>query len=132
MGGEGRSCLEMLDAIQYINSDLVTLGFGSCHGMASFILAMGQKNKRFSLRNTSLIINHPTGVARGQATDIYREAKELLKIRERINTYIAEQTNQPLDKVAFDLRRNLFMTPEDAIEYGLIDAILLRNTKHTN
>merc|ERR1712196_536892 len=97
--------------------------------MAAFLLAMGQKSKRCALRNTRIMMHHPDGVARGQAASINREAHELLRIRNRIDRFISVQSGQPIDKIAFDLRRNLYMNSEDAYEYGIIDYII-RPTKN--
>lgn len=154
------------DTMRYIGSDVSTIGFGGCMGMAGFLLAMGQKGKRFALKNTRIMLHHPAGAARGQASDIHREAKELLKIRDHMDELIAQQSGQPfakvsggalvpfpmrppwllpvaiaglgrghpyrdpkptrplLGQVAFDLRRNLYMTTDDALEYGVIDTIV--------
>merc|ERR1711924_227964 len=89
----------------------------------------GQKSKRCALRNTRIMIHHPAGSARGQAASIHREASELLRVRDKIDRFISEQTGQPVEKVAFDLRRNLYMNTEDAYEYGIIDRIV-RPTKN--
>merc|ERR1712118_194768 len=113
----------MLDTIQYIESDVATIGIGGCIGMAGFLLAMGKKSKRYALRNTCIML-HPDGTANGQAIHIYREACELLKLRDYINQLVAKQSGQPLEKVTYDLKRNLFMTTEEALDYGLIDKIV--------
>merc|ERR1712100_410416 len=85
---------------------------------------MGQEDKRYALRNTRIMLHHPAGAARGQATDLHREAHELLKIRDFMDVAIAERTGQPVEKVAYDLRRNLYMTAKDALEYGIIDTVI--------
>lgn len=123
-GGEVVPCLALLDTMRHIKSDVTTIGFGGCMGMAGFLLTMGQKNKRSALRNTRIMLHHPTGTARGQASCIQREAHELLKIRDYMDKLIAQQSMQPVEKVAYDLRRNLYMTTEDALEYGIIDIIV--------
>merc|ERR1712057_135833 len=109
-GGEMVSCLAMQDTMSYVKSEVSTIGFGGCIGMAGFLLAMGQKSKRCALRNTRILIHHPAGVTRGQAASIHREARELLRIRDRMDRFISIQSGQPIEKVAYDLRRNLFMT----------------------
>merc|ERR1712070_112892 len=114
----------MTDTISYINSNVATVGFGGCIGMAAFLLAMGQKSKRCVLRNTCIMIYHPVAVARGQAVSIFREAHELLRFRNEIDRLISVQSEQPINKVAFDLRRKLYMTSEDASLYGIIDHIV--------
>merc|ERR1711959_564874 len=128
MGGEVVPSLAMLDTMKYVKSDVVTVGLGGCMGMAGFLLAMGQKSKRYSLRNTRIMIHHPAGIARGQASCIHREAYELLRVRDQMEKLIVEQSGQPPAKVAYDLRRNLFMTAEDALEYGIIDRIVRPHT----
>merc|ERR1712110_432310 len=90
-GGEVVPSLAILDTMRYINSDVATFGFGGCMGMAGFLLALGQKGKRHALRNTRIMLHHPAGVARGQVSEIYREARELLKIRDLIDEFISEQ-----------------------------------------
>lgn len=123
-GGEMVSCLAMQDTMSYVKSEVSTIGFGGCMGMAGFLLAMGQKTKRYALRNSRIILHHPSGTARGQASVIHREARELIKIRDRMDNLIARQSEQPVEKIAYDLRRNLYMTTEDALEYGIIDTIV--------
>lgn len=129
-GGELVPCFSLLDTIRHIKSDVATVGFGGCLGTAGFLLSMGQKSKRYALSNTRIMINHPSGTARGQASDIHREALELLKIRDLMDHLIAEQSGKPVDRVSYDLRRNLYMTPDDAVEYGIIDSILLPSSKN--
>jgi ATP-dependent Clp protease protease subunit len=123
-GGDVTPCLAIFDSMRHVKSDIVSLGFGSCMGMAGFLLSMGHKGKRFALQNTRLMLHHPTGLVRGQASEIYREACEIMKIRNRIDQLIAEQSGQPVEKVAYDLRRNIFMTAENAIDYGIIDTVI--------
>jgi len=128
-GGEVSPSLALLDTMRYIKSDVLSIGFGSCMGMAGFLLSMGHKGKRFALYNTRLMLHHPTGTVRGQVSGIYREACELMKIRNRMDQLIAEQSGQPVEKIAYDLRRNMFMTTEHAIEYGIIDCVI-KSTKN--
>merc|ERR1719198_648054 len=101
--------MALQDTMRHINSEVASIGFGGCMGMAGFLLSMGHKGKRYALQNTRLMLHHPTGTVRGQASDIYREACELMKIRNHMDQLIAEQSGQP---IAYDLRRNFYMTTE--------------------
>merc|ERR550514_510745 len=123
-GGDVTPCLSLLDTIRHVKSEVASVGFGGCMGMAGFLLSMGHKGKRFALLNTRMMLHHPTGTVRGQASDIYREACELMKIRNRMDQLLAEQTGQPVEKIAYDLRRNMFMTTEYAVRYGIIDSVI--------
>merc|ERR1712023_254273 len=101
-GGEVLPGLTLSDTMRYIKSDVSTIGCGGCMGMAGFVLAMGEKGKRYALRNSRIMLHHPTGTARGYANDIRREAQELLKIRDRMNALISRQSDQPITKVIHD------------------------------
>lgn len=125
-GGEVVPCLAIHDTMRDIRNDVATVGFGHCLGMIGFLLGMGTKGKRHSLENTQIMLHHPSGIAHGQASDMTRECRELLRLRDYIDGIIAEACNQPFDKVVKDLRRNKYFNPQEALEYGLIDAIVPR------
>lgn len=124
MGGDVVPCLAIFDTIKYIKSGVGTVGFGACMGMSGFLLAIGAKGKRYSLPNTSIMLHHPSGSARGQASDISNEARELLRLRNYVNRVLADATDKPIDKIQYDINRNKYFTVEEAKEYGLIDTIL--------
>jgi ATP-dependent Clp protease protease subunit len=92
--------------------------------MGSFLLAGGTKGKRFALPNSEIMIHQPSGGARGQATEIEIAAKNILKTKERLNKILAENTGKSIDQIAIDTDRDNFMSAEEALEYGLIDAII--------
>lgn len=94
--------------------------------MGAFLLAAGAKGKRFSLPNSRIMIHQPLGGARGQASDIEIQAREILYLRERLNTVLSEVTGQPVDKIARDTDRDNFMSSEQAKEYGLIDQVIAK------
>lgn len=123
-GGEVVPCLAIHDTMRHIKSDVGTVGFGGCMGMSGFILAVGAKGKRNVLQNTHIMIHHPSGTARGQASDINREAKELLRIRDYMDTILANATGQPFERVAKDFSRNMYFDAKEALEYGVIDNIV--------
>ena len=92
--------------------------------MGSFLLAAGEKGKRYALANARVMIHQPSGGAQGQATDIEINAREILKIRERLNNILAERTGQPLEKIARDVERDYWLDAQEAKEYGLVDEVL--------
>jgi ATP-dependent Clp endopeptidase proteolytic subunit ClpP len=98
--------------------------------MGAFLLAAGTKGKRRSLPNSRIMIHQPLGGARGQAADIEIQAKEILFVRAQINSYIAMFTDQPVDKIEEDCDRDFYLTPEQAVDYGLIDEVIVTKTSH--
>lgn len=123
-GGEVVPCLAIHDTMKHIRSDVGTVGFGGCMGMSGFLLAVGAKGRRNVLQNTHIMIHHPSGAARGQASDMNREAKELLRIRDYMDMILASATGQPFDKVAYDFSRNKYFDAKEALDYGVIDNIV--------
>ena len=123
-GGDVVPCLAIHDTMRHVKSDVGTVGFGGVMGMSGFLLAVGARGKRSVLQNTHVMIHHPSGAARGQASDINREARELLRIRDYMDTILAQATGQPMEKVAHDLRRNVYLDAEEALEYGVVDQIV--------
>lgn len=124
-GGEVVPCLALQDTMRHIKSDVGTVGFGGCMGMSGFLLAMGARNKRTVLSNTRIMVHHPSGAARGQADDINREAKELLRIRDYMDGLLAEATGQSFERIAKDFSRDKFFDAQEAKDYGLIDNVVL-------
>ena len=123
-GGVVTSGMAIFDTMQYIKPDVVTTCIGQAASMGAVLLAAGAPGKRFALPNSRIMIHQPMGGVQGQATDIDIHAKEILKIRERLNEILAEKTGQPLEKIAKDTDRNFFMDAKEAQTYGIIDEIL--------
>ncbi len=125
-GGIVTSGMAIYDTMQYVKPDIVTTCIGQAASMGAVLLAAGSKGKRFALPNARIMIHQPMGGVQGQATDIDIHAKEILKIRERLNEILAEKTGQPLEKIAKDTDRNFFMDVNEAKGYGIIDEILVK------
>jgi ATP-dependent Clp protease protease subunit len=125
-GGIVTSGLAIYDTMQYIKPNIVTTCIGQAASMGAFLLAAGWPGKRFALPNARIMIHQPAGGVQGQATDIDIHAREILKIRERLNEILAEKTGQSLDKIEKDTDRNYFMSAKEAKEYGIIDEILVK------
>jgi ATP-dependent Clp protease, protease subunit len=125
-GGIVTSGMAIYDTMQYVKPDIVTTCIGQAASMGAVLLAAGTKGKRFALPNARIMIHQPAGGVQGQATDIDIHAKEILKIRERLNEILAEKTGQSLEKIAKDTDRNFFMDANEAKDYGLIDEILVK------
>ena len=125
-GGVVTSGLAIYDTIQFMKAPVSTICVGQAASMGAVLLTAGAKGKRFALPNARIMIHQPSGGAQGQATDIEIQAKEILKIRERLNQILANHTGQPLDKIADDVERDYFMSSEESMKYGLIDEILTK------
>ncbi len=123
-GGSVYSGLAIYDTMQFLKADVTTYCMGIAASMGSFLLAAGTKGKRFALPNSRIMLHQPSGGSQGTAADIEIQAKEILYIRERLNDIYAERTGQPAEKIAEDIDRDLFMSPDDAKEYGLIDHVI--------
>ena len=123
-GGIVTSGLAIYDTMQYIKPDVCTLCIGQAASMGSLLLASGAKGKRFSLPNSRIMIHQPSGGYQGQATDIEIHARETLALKRRLNEIYVKHTGQSLDKVEKSMERDNFMTPEMAVEFGLIDKIM--------
>ena len=123
-GGHVDSGYAIHDMIKFIDSPVVTIGAGWVASIAVPIFFGAPKGRRFSLPGTRFLIHQPSGGAGGQASDIRIEAQEIIKIRERINKLISEETGQPVEKVAKDSERNFWMSAEEAVAYGLADRIV--------
>ena len=123
-GGSVSSGLAIYDTMQFIKSDVSTICIGMAASMGAVLLAGGAKGKRFMLPNSRAMIHQPSGGYQGQASDIHIQAQEILKIRERLNEILARHTGQTVDKIKLDSERDNFMSPTEAIAYGLVDKIL--------
>ena len=123
-GGLVTSGLAIYDTMQYIRCDVSTLCVGQAASMGAHLLASGAPGKRFALPNARIMIHQPLGGFQGQATDIEIHAREILKLKDRMNKMMAEHTGQPLEKVADDVERDYFLTAEEACDYGLVDKVL--------
>jgi len=108
---------------------VATLCTGLAASMGAFLLAAGAKGKRISLPNSRIMIHQPSGGAQGQATDIEIHAREILYLRERLNRILAENTGQPIERIAVDTERDNFMSAADALSYGLIDKVFSSRTE---
>jgi len=127
-GGLVTSGLAIFDTMQYIRCDVATLCLGQAASMGAHLLACGTKGKRFALPNARIMIHQPLGGFQGQATDVEIHAREIIKLKERMNQMLAEHTGQPLEKISDDVERDFFLTSEEAREYGLIDKMLTKRT----
>ena len=123
-GGSVSAGLAIFDTMQFIKPDVSTLCTGMAASMGAFLLAAGAKGKRFSLPNSRIMIHQPSGGSQGQASDIEIQAKEILYLRHRLNSILAERTGQTIDQIAKDADRDRFMSGDEAAEYGLIDKVL--------
>lgn len=123
-GGVVTAGMAMFDTMNFIKPDVSTICLGQACSMGSFLLAAGAKGKRYALANSRIMIHQPSGGAQGQATDIEISAKQILKIRERLNAILAERTGQPLEKIERDVERDYWLDAFEAKEYGLVDAVL--------
>ncbi|WP_027108596.1 ATP-dependent Clp endopeptidase proteolytic subunit ClpP [Lacticigenium naphthae] len=123
-GGSVTSGLAIYDTMNFIKSNVQTIAIGLAASMGSFLLAAGEKGKRFALPNAEIMIHQPLGGAQGQATEIEIAARHILKTRDRLNKILVERTNQTLEVIERDTDRDNFMSAEEAKEYGLIDEIM--------
>jgi ATP-dependent Clp protease protease subunit len=128
-GGSVTAGLGIYDTMQYVKPSINTICLGQAASMGALLLAAGTKGKRFALPNARVMIHQPMGGFQGQATEVDIHAREILKIRERLNEILAKHTGQPLDKIAADTERDYFMSGEEAKKYGLIDEVITRPPK---
>ncbi|VCU71982.1 ATP-dependent Clp protease proteolytic subunit [Pigmentiphaga humi] len=128
-GGSVYAGMAIYDTMQFVRPDVATLCTGLAASMGAFLLAAGKKGKRVSLPNSRIMIHQPSGGAQGQATDIEIHAREILYLRERLNGILAENTGQPVERIAVDTERDNFMSAADALSYGLIDKVLSSRTE---
>ena len=123
-GGSVSAGLAIFDTMNFIKPEVSTICMGGAYSMGSFLLAAGEKGKRYALANARVMIHQPSGGAQGQATDIEINAREILKTRARLNEILAERTGQPVDKIEKDVERDYWLDAKEAKEYGLIDEVL--------
>jgi ATP-dependent Clp protease protease subunit len=123
-GGSVSAGLAIYDTMQFIKPDVSTLCVGQAASMGSLLLTGGTKGKRYCLPHSRIMIHQPLGGFQGQATDIDIHAREILKVRERLNTILANHTGQPIDKIQQDTERDNFMSADEARQYGLVDDVL--------
>jgi ATP-dependent Clp protease protease subunit len=128
-GGSVTAGLGIYDTMQYVKPPINTICLGQAASMGAFLLTAGTKGKRFALPNARVMIHQPMGGFQGQATEIDIHAREILKIRERLNEIMAKHTGQPLEKISLDTERDFFMSAEEAKRYGLIDEVITRPPK---
>jgi ATP-dependent Clp protease protease subunit len=125
-GGSVYAGLAIYDTMQQIRPDVATICFGLAASMGAFLLCGGAAGKRMSLPSSRIMIHQPLGGAQGQTSDIAIQAKEILYIKQRLNTMLAHHTGQPYDRIANDTERDFFMSAVEAKEYGLIDLVISR------
>jgi ATP-dependent Clp protease protease subunit len=123
-GGSVSAGLAIYDTMQFIKPDVSTICIGMAASMGAVLLAGGAKGKRFMLPNSRAMIHQPSGGYQGQASDIHIQAQEILKIRVRLNEILARHTGQSVEKIALDSERDNFMSPTEAVAYGLVDKLL--------
>jgi ATP-dependent Clp protease protease subunit len=126
-GGSVTAGMGIYDTMQYVKSPISTICLGQAASMGALLLTAGATGKRFALPNARVMIHQPLGGFQGQATEIDIHAREILKIRERLNQIMAHHTGQPLEKIAHDTERDYFMSGEEAKAYGLIDEVITRS-----
>ncbi len=127
-GGSVYAGLGIYDTMQYINSDVSTICTGMAASMAAVLLVAGQKDKRFALKHSRVMIHQPMGGISGQASDIEITSREILKLKKELYTIISDHSGQPYDKVYADSDRDYWMTADEAKAYGMIDKVLVRET----
>ena len=123
-GGSVTAGLAIYDTMQQISPDIVTICFGVAASMGAFLLSGGTKGKRLALPNSRIMIHQPLGGAQGQAVEIEIQAKEILFLKETLNKLLSEHTGQPLEKIVEDTERDYFLSPDEAVNYGLIDKVI--------
>lgn len=122
-GGVISSGMSIYDTMQFINCDVCTMCIGQAASMGSFLLAAGTPGKRYCLPNSRMMIHQPSGGSRGNASDIQIQAREILLMRDRLNNLLAQHTGQTVERIAEDTNRDYWMSPEEAVEYGMIDVV---------
>jgi ATP-dependent Clp protease protease subunit len=124
-GGSVTAGLAIYDTMQYIRPEVSTICLGQAASMAAWLLASGAKGKRYALPHARIMIHQPLGGVQGQAADIDIQAREILRLREQMNNILVKHTGQSLKKVEKDTDRDLFMTGKQAVEYGIVDEVIV-------
>lgn len=127
-GGSVTAGLAMFDTMQYIKPDVSTICVGMAASMGAFLLAAGEKGKRFALPNSEVMIHQPSGGYQGQASDIQIHAEHIMKTKTKMNQILAERTGQSIETIEKDSDRDRFMSAQEALDYGIIDKVMERNT----
>lgn len=125
-GGVVTAGMAIYDTMQYIKPDVSTICIGQAASMGSLLLTAGAKGKRFALPNARIMIHQPLGGARGQSTDVQIQAKELLRIRHMLNEILSQRTGKSMEQIEADTERDNFMSAAEAVEYGLVDKVIVR------
>ena len=123
-GGSVTAGMAIYDTMQYIKPQVRTVCIGMAASMGAFLLMAGQKGKRCALPNSEVMIHQPLGGAQGQATDIEIQAKEILRLKQRLNEILAENTGQPIEVIERDTNRDFYLSADQAVSYGLVDQVL--------
>lgn len=126
-GGSVSAGLGIFDTMNHIRPDVCTICVGLAASMGAFLLSAGAKGKRMSLPHSRIMIHQPLGGAQGQATDIEIQAREILYLKQKLNSYLAQHTGQPLERIEQDTERDFFMSAHEAMEYGLVDQVIDRH-----
>lgn len=127
-GGSVTDGMAIYDTMNFVKSDVSTIGVGMCASMGAFLLSSGKKGKRYCLPNTEVMIHQPLGGAQGQATEIKIAAEHILKTKDKLNKILSINTNKDLKTIEQDTDRDNFMSSKEALEYGIIDEIINRKT----
>jgi ATP-dependent Clp protease protease subunit len=125
-GGSITAGMAIYDTMQYIKADVSTICIGMAASMGAFLLSSGAKGKRIALPNAEIMIHQPSGGSQGQATDIQIQAERILKMKNHLNEILAANTGKPIEVIEADTERDHFLTPEEAVEYGLIDKVIYK------
>ncbi|MEI6092948.1 MAG: ATP-dependent Clp endopeptidase proteolytic subunit ClpP [bacterium] len=128
-GGSVTAGMAIYDTMRYIKSDVCTYCVGQASSMGAFLLAGGQKGKRFSMPNSRILIHQPLGGFSGQAADMEIHAKEIIKLREKLNKMLAENTGKTLSVIEKDTDRDFFMSAEEAVKYGIVDKVINKRSE---
>ncbi len=126
-GGVVTSGFSIFDTMNYIKPDVITICIGQAASMGAFLLACGEKGKRYALPSSRIMIHQPLGGAQGQASDIAIQAEEILRLKGYLNKILAERTGKTVKRIEKDTERDFFMSAKDAMEYGLIDEVLYKS-----
>jgi ATP-dependent Clp protease, protease subunit len=128
-GGSVTAGMSIYDTMQFVKPDVSTLCIGQAASMGAFLLAAGAKGKRFSLPNSRVMIHQPSGGFQGQSSDIQIQAKEIMYLREKLNTILANHTGRSAEEIDRDTERDNFMSAEESVKYGMIDKVIANRSE---